>query len=122
MAFEIPPGEVTVSGGCAVSADTTLLAVGPHMHTAGIHQRVVIEDPAGNLTVLRDEPYYFDDQSYLPLDPPVVVPAGGRVLVDCTYRNETAYTLGFGESTNDEMCFAGLFHYPRMAARTTCIL
>jgi len=121
MALSIPPGQVSTShGGCAVTADTTLVGVGPHMHTHGIHEKVAVVTAAGDSTVLMDEPYDFGDQHYRPLGPPVLLPAGGHVAVDCTYQNDTASTLTFGESTNDEMCFAGLYHYPRMANGTTC--
>lgn len=123
MAISIPgPGQTTVHGGCALSSDTTLLSVGPHMHTLGIHQTVTAVPAAGTPTVVLDEPYNFDDQSYRPLNPPVLVPAGGQVLVDCTYQNDSTATVGFGESTNTEMCFAGLFHYPRMANGSVCTL
>lgn len=115
----VPPGESSQTGHCTMPVDVTVLSVFPHMHTHGIHQLVTA---AGTDAPLFDGSYTFDEQLNHWLPSPVVVPAQGQVEVTCTYRNESANTLRFGESTNDEMCFAGLYHYPRFTQGSTCQL
>jgi len=115
----VVPGESTQTGHCTMPEDVTVLSVFPHMHTHGVHQLVTA---AGAGAPLFDGPYTFTEQRNYWLDPAVVVPAQGRVEVTCTYQNDTSRTLQFGEGTNDEMCFVGLYHYPRFTRGSTCQL
>ena len=117
--LEVVPGESTQVGHCTMPVDVTVLSVIPHMHTRGVHQ-VVTATGAG--APLFDGPYAFSEQLNYWLEPAAVIPAEGRVDVTCTYGNETGRTLRFGEGTNDEMCFAGLYHYPRFTRGSTCQL
>jgi len=117
----VAPGVTTQTGRCTFPAETTILSVGAHMHTRGIHQRVIAHPTPDVSIPLADAPYDFSEQTGVWLDKPVVIPAGGTVEVECTFENETANTLRFGESTNDEMCYAGLFHYPRFQNGSTCV-
>jgi hypothetical protein len=117
----VPPGESTQTGTCTPRSAVTLLSVGAHMHTKGVHQRVTAYPTADAPVVLSDAPYDFSEQTGVWLDAPFVLPAGGHVEVTCTYRNETARTLVFGEGTEDEMCYAGLYHYPRFRTGSTCV-
>jgi len=115
----VVPGESTQVGHCTMPVAVTVLSVFPHMHTRGGHQVVTTSATADPLF---DGPYTFNEQLNYWLEPPVVVPAQGQVEVTCTYRNDSGSTLRFGEGTNDEMCFAGLYHYPRFTRGSTCQL
>src|SRR3569623_645214 len=44
--------------------------------------------------------------------------ASGKYHVTCTYANYSGATVKFGESTEDEMCFAITFAYPAPAQKT----
>lgn len=105
----IPPGESTHVGRCSIGSDATLIAVGPHMHRLGVHQRVVVERAAGS-EILLDQPFSFDDQPYTLVD--ASLRAGDLVRVACTYDNDTGGTVYFGGGSNDEMCYARLLFYP----------
>ena len=42
------------------------------------------------------------------------LPMGSRIDVTCTYNNNTnpPVNIPFGDSSNQEMCFTGLYKYP----------
>lgn len=110
--LNIPAGETTThTGYCTMTDDATLIAVAPHMHQLGAHEKVVAESSIEGEVTLYDDPYDFNEQSYYRIDP-VRVARGDRIRVECTHRNTTAATVGFGESSLAEMCFAGLYRYP----------
>lgn len=118
--FVGPQAEQTISGTCDFPVDATVATVWPHMHQYGTHMKVVHEADEGDV-VLHDAPYDFNEQVNYPIDP-VLVRAGERVRVFCSYQNTTDTTLTFGESSNDEMCFAGLYRYPALGTGVFCDL
>jgi hypothetical protein len=63
--------------------------------------------------VLYDSPYSFEEQRYLRLEPDLHLAAGDRVSVECGYENDTGNTVTFGDSSLSEMCFTGLYRYPK---------
>ena len=107
-----PNGTTTQTQSCVVESDLSLFSLLPHMHTMGRHLTFTLTRQDGEEIVLHDEAYDFDAQVNRPFDPPVAIAAGDTVTIECTWDNPTNQTVGFGESTNDEMCFAGLFVYP----------
>jgi hypothetical protein len=108
--FSVPTGASTISGTCTVDRQLTLFSVLPHMHKLGTHMKVVANRAAGAVTLL-DVDYTFDGQKNYPIAPMVDLQAGDTVNVDCTYFNPGA-AVGFGESSNAEMCFAFVYLYP----------
>lgn len=106
----MPNQEQTASGGCTFDADQTVLAVWPHMHQLGTHMKVTHE---GN--TIHDKPYDFNEQINYPITP-LLVRNGDRINVTCTYINNTGQNVMFGDSSNQEMCFAGLYRYPATGA------
>ena len=112
LAFRIPPGAHTITGGCSITNDATLFAVAPHMHQLGTHAAITARRTTGDV-VLHDADYSFDAQLIHPIDPVVPVTLGDVVEIGCTYFNPTSETVEWGESSEDEMCFAGLYRYPR---------
>jgi hypothetical protein len=120
IAISIPPTETkTTIGYCTMSEDFTLFAVAPHMHTLGIHETVTAEPESGAPTVLLDQPYDFNEQTYNLIDP-IAVSKGDRLQIDCTHHNTTSKTVTFGESTLSEMCFAGVYRYPAAGGFFIC--
>jgi hypothetical protein len=115
FAIDIPPGEtMTTGGGCTFQEDATLFAYWPHMHQYATHQTVTL-DVGGESRVLHDEAYDFEHQINYPLDPTIDVTAGDSIRVDCTYTNFSTETLTWGDSSTEEMCFTGLYRYPKQA-------
>lgn len=107
-----PNGTTTQTQSCVVESDLSLFSLLPHMHTMGRHLTFTLTRQDGEEIVLHDEAYDFDAQVNRAFDPPVAIAAGDTVTIECTWDNPTNETVEFGESTTDEMCFAGLFLYP----------
>ena len=109
--LQLPARQTTTQiGHCTMTSDVTLIAVAPHMHRLGVHQKVFAETAAGEITLL-DTPFDLDSQSYRPLDS-VKLARGERVRVECTYNNTTDETITYGDSALDEMCTAAVYRYP----------
>jgi hypothetical protein len=110
----------TTHGGCTFNNPATLLAYWPHMHQHAIHQSVTLT-LGGTPTVVHDDDYTFNEQKNYPLDAahglaPISIASGDSIDVVCSYLNDsTTDTITFGESSLDEMCFTGLYRYPKQA-------
>jgi hypothetical protein len=112
IALNIPAGQTTEHVGyCTMKNDVTIVAVAPHMHQIGIHEKIIAESSAEGDVVLHDEPYSFDEQSYHLVEP-IKLAKGDRVRVECTHKNTKTYDIGFGDSSDAEMCLAGIYRYP----------
>ena len=112
--FMLPPGEMTtVSGGCTFKQPETIVGVLPHMHRTGRHMKIVAERANQLELTIFDGAFDFMEQLTYPV-PSVAFGTGDRLRVECTFENDTDRAMGFGESTNDEMCIAGTALYPRM--------
>ncbi|MBA3456371.1 MAG: hypothetical protein H0T42_24945 [Deltaproteobacteria bacterium] len=98
-------------GGCTVAAPYTLFAVWPHMHQLATHQKVELIRGT-QTTVLHNLDFHFEEQTYYPKTPTVQVQANDNIRVTCTYLNNSGGTVTFGDSSNQEMCFAGFYRYP----------
>jgi hypothetical protein len=106
----LPAGqETTLQGDCLFAKDATVVTVWPHMHQLGTHMKV--EHVGAATATVHDEPYSFYEQVNYPITP-LVVKAGESIRVHCTYNNTTGTTVYFGDSSEDEMCFSGLYRYP----------
>lgn len=110
--INIPAGATrTVTGGCTAQRNYTLFALWPHMHQIATHQKVELIR-GGTPTVLHDRAFNFAEQNYYLQDPEVQVQQGDQIRVSCTYVNTTGRTVTFGDSSDQEMCFSGLYRYP----------
>lgn len=107
----VPPGDVTQVGNCEMNGDVTLFMVSPHMHRLGTHMRVVAHRDGQPAEVLHDRPYSFEEQLIYPIEP-IEMKRGDRIEVECSYNNTTGAPVGFGDSSDQEMCFATTFRYP----------
>lgn len=116
--FSIPPGEQTVSGSCTSPISAKMFTIFPHMHQLGTHMKVDLATDSST-TTLHDAPYDFEAQAIYPIDP-VDVAMGDRIDVTCTYVNHTGSNVGFGESSEAEMCFAGVYYYPAQGQNFFC--
>jgi Copper type II ascorbate-dependent monooxygenase, C-terminal domain len=119
--LDLPAQQMTsTTGYCTMSTDATIFAITPHMHKLGVYAKIVAERAAGGEAVLYDGPYNFEEQKYVSIEP-VAVQKGDRVRVECTHNNTTPERVIFGESTLEEMCFAGIYRYPSDASPFMCI-
>jgi hypothetical protein len=121
VALDIPAGKTTVNiGYCTMSSDVTIVAVAPHMHQIGIYEKVVAESSADGDVVIHDQPYDFNEQSFHLIEP-LKLAKGDRIRVECTHKNTTDHDIRFGDSSNAEMCFAGIYRYPADGAPLICV-
>lgn len=100
----------SVNGGCRFDDAGTVVALWPHMHALGRHMRVAHQ---GN--DILDRPFDFNEQLNYIIDP-LQVGAGEQLDVECVYENSTGQTVTFGDSSNQEMCFVGIYRYPATGA------
>ena len=115
LALTIPPGTTTLTGRCTMQKAVTLFSLNPHMHQLGTHMKVTAHSAIAGDRVLHDQAYDFTHQLLYQVTP-VQLAQGDRVSIECTYRNGTTRTVSWGDSTLDEMCFAGLGLYPAFGA------
>jgi hypothetical protein len=106
------PGTTTQYGICTLEDPTTIFAVLPHMHQLGAHLKATATPSGGSPITLLDVDYSFDDQQYFPVTPEAALAAGDVINVDCTYDNPKSSPVYYGDSSNDEMCFAAIYEYP----------
>jgi len=110
--FNIPAGQtLEKKGGCTATAPWNIFAVWPHQHQLGTHHKfTVTRDGAEN--VLHDDAYDFREQNYYLKTPEIAVLPGDKLETTCTWNNTTGSAVRWGESSNQEMCFTGLYRYP----------
>jgi hypothetical protein len=103
--IDLAPGtQQTVVDTCEMKERVELFAVLPHMHFLG--QSLTFETGSSESDlheIYRRDPWSFDSQILddfsLTLEPGLVT------RTTCRYQNDTSDTVGFGESSHDEMCF-----------------
>lgn len=121
MRFSIPPGDnQTVVGGCTLSSEWHVFTLWPHMHQFAKHQKVVVTRPGEPPMTLLDGAYDFNEQVNYPTAEPLVLPANTKVEVTCTYNNTTGSNITFGDSSNQEMCFTGMYKWPAGGSLFQC--
>lgn len=106
----------TAQGGCTLPASSKVVALWPHMHQTATHQQVVYTPVGGSPVTVLDDDYAFSEQRNYPQAAPIDMAAGARLDVTCTYVNDTGTGKTFGESSNSEMCFTGIYRYPATGA------
>jgi hypothetical protein len=114
IGFSIPPGRVLLTHECEMAEAQTAFVLFPHMHQYGKHLKTTVT-VGGVEKLLHDGDFDFADQPQIPIDPIAFAP-GDRVRTECTFENDTANDIGFGESSDTEMCFSVFFRYPHTAS------
>jgi hypothetical protein len=111
FAFSIPNNNqpYTSSQNTTLGA-RTLVAIFPHMHQLGTHFRATLQHGSDPAQVLWDDAYQFESQEFAPL-PSIPVQAGDVLRTSCTWVNDTGSNVGWGDSSNQEMCFSILMSY-----------
>jgi hypothetical protein len=117
--FSIPGNGMTTTeeGGCTLAANDpgfTLFALWPHMHQIATHSKFEIIRPnVMDPIVLHDMPYSFEEQTYWKRDPMFEVLPNDQIQVTCSWVNPAGQpAITFGDSSNKEMCFTGMYRYP----------
>lgn len=109
FSFEIPPGaaEYTVEDDFQNSyAPLRILGMFPHMHQLGTRFNARIRHADGSESCVVDGEYSFDNQMTYQFREPVEFATGDTLEYSCTWNNsEGTEPVGYGERTNEEMCF-----------------
>jgi hypothetical protein len=104
-AVELPAMTTTeVVGTCPMWQPVQLIAGFPHMHKLGSTMTFEVGTSETTMReVFKRDPFDFDDQRIEPLE--LSIAAGDLTRVRCTYDNTHDQTIGYGESTLNEMCY-----------------
>ena len=111
--FAIPPNAQTVVGSeCTVQAPLEVIAAMPHMHEVGYGLKSTLypggsDAPEDFITLTG---WDFDAQYFYTV--PIELRPGDRIVTECTFRNMTDRSVGFGARTQDEMCYNFVYVSP----------
>jgi hypothetical protein len=106
-----PPDYYSFSSGCMADRNFTLFALWPHQHKLGIHHKFEVIR-GGDSNVLHDAAYAFTEQKYYLMAPEIQVQQDDQIRVTCQWDNTTGQVQTFGDSSDEEMCFTGMYRYP----------
>jgi hypothetical protein len=121
--IEIPSDGVPhdVLGGCIAPTDWNVVTLWPHMHRFATHQKFVVTPVGGPPQTVLDDAFVFNEQRNY-RTPTLRIAKGTRIDVTCTYVNTSGVTVRFGDSSNEEMCFTGMYKYPAGGHLFQCAL
>jgi hypothetical protein len=113
----MPPNqESTFSTTCRPGGgDKPIHIVGfePHMHRIGKRMSTSVNRTDGTSQVIFDEPFVFGSETHY-FNAYDLMP-GETLTTSCTFFNDNSFGVPFGESTDSEMCYQFVFHYPAHA-------
>lgn len=110
--FGMGQGTQEFSGTCNndSGADINIVMFWPHMHKLGRNMRSSI-----NGVDVFNKPFQHKDQIQYPMEPQIVLKPGESIVSTCTFMNDTGRSVGFGSSSDQEMCFQFAYAYPAHA-------
>ncbi len=116
----MPPGQVSKYGGTCDPSRTGMNATDPihifffwpHMHFLGVNMTSVVTHN-GVDTEVFNKPFDFNHQVHY--DTSVDLYPGDTITSTCTFNNDTANSVPFGPSTEQEMCYQFAFASPAHA-------
>ncbi|MBL8742027.1 MAG: hypothetical protein JNK04_13060 [Myxococcales bacterium] len=82
----------------------------PHMHKLGRSMKATLHKANGDEQVLVDTSFSFSSQLLYPTD--VDIDVGDRMTTVCNWENTLPTAVGYGEASDDEMCFNIVTYYP----------
>jgi hypothetical protein len=115
-AVKLPPKQTSqVTGNCKVGQGAEIIAAFPHMHMLGTSMTFEVGRSEDTMkTVFKRDPFSFDNQTIEPLK--LTLQPGDITRVTCKYNNTLNQEVGYGESTNNEMCYLIAFALDRGGA------
>ena len=108
----------TAQGGCTAPTDWHIFTLWPHMHQTATHQKWSYTH-AGVTTALVDDAFDFNEQKNYPIADTLLA-QGDTLQTVCTYVNNTGHTMTFGDGSDKEMCFTGMYKYPAGGSLFQC--
>jgi hypothetical protein len=102
--LQVPTGISTKTFSYGVTQNINFLQMTGHMHRRGTHYEAKVKGADGTVRPLYTNDSW-DEPPTLNFAPPLSLVPGDVIEYSCTYNNETAGTLTYGESAaNNEMC------------------
>ena len=100
-------------------AEANFFAITGHTHQYGTGVDISTSPARGipGTPIYAPRPFLWSEPETKMMSPAFQIPAGGGFDFSCSYRNPTSATIGFGESTDDEMCFFWAYYYPSKGSR-----
>jgi hypothetical protein len=98
------------SGGCTAPSDWHIFTLWPHMHQTATHQTWTYTH-GGVATTLLDDDFRFAEQRNYPIAD-TLIHKGDQINTVCTYVNNTGTPMSWGDGSDKEMCFTGMYKYP----------
>jgi hypothetical protein len=83
------------------------------MHQLGTRMQTYVNHKNGMRELIFDKPFDFNHQIHY-MQPYDLMP-GDTLSAVCNYNNTTNAGVPFGESSDTEMCYQFVFHYPAHA-------
>jgi hypothetical protein len=111
---------------CQIPTTWNVVSLWPHMHSYAKHQRVYVKRTNNTTDTLLDTDYQYTEQKHYPM-PNILLNPNDQLWVDCLYVNDTNVTyppgfeITYGESTGQEMCFTGVYKYPKGGTMYGCV-
>ncbi|MDD9941260.1 MAG: hypothetical protein OXU20_09500 [Myxococcales bacterium] len=102
----------TCTPGLTANQTSTIISITPHMHKIGVHSTMEVLRADGSTETILDKAFQFDNQTTYMLDQPVVINAGDRLRTTCKYQNSKSVSVGYGEGSDEEMCYLFTTAYP----------
>ena len=100
---------------------TKIFALTGHTHGLGKSVDIAVSDgtitDTPSLIYPGDTPFSWSEPPLEQFNPPLEFAAGQGFQYRCTWLNDTATTVGFGESATKEMCFFWAYYYPSKGYR-----
>jgi Copper type II ascorbate-dependent monooxygenase, C-terminal domain len=109
----------TAGGGCTAPSDWHIFTLWPHMHQTAVHQTWSYTH-ASVTTSLIDDDFLFDEQRNYPITD-TLIHKGDRIQTVCTYVNNTKSVMTWGDGSDKEMCFTGMYKYPAGGGLFQCV-
>jgi len=102
-------------GRLGMNTDEPIHIIGfePHMHRIGKRMQTSVRHLDGTLESIFDKPFSFGNETHYYVD--YAVKPGEMLETSCSFMNDTAQGVPFGESTDSEMCYQFTFAYPAHA-------
>jgi hypothetical protein len=108
------PGNVTLQATVTNTFDNvTLFTATTHMHNKGLaisleYSRAAT--PNNWQMIVETDPWLFDNQILLPIEPPLVLQIGDQVRTTCTWTTADGPVIQ-GAGSQQEMCYVFMYHY-----------
>jgi hypothetical protein len=93
-------------------AGTQLISITTHQHELGTGIKAWASAKAGDLSNQIADDTDWSNPSWRLINPTVAFDGTTGLSYQCSWDNTTTYTVNFGESALDEMCFVGGYYYP----------